>query len=744
MPRTRQDKSKRTETSAYLRAKMLEFSLNLLRSETLRLDEDIFILLDTYLPLSKLPQAVLPAEFPASCPKDDYVPPFRAMLSRLDRYWNTGASATWKAMFLKPYDNKVKTLLKKRTKNDSYLLRLNEILHLFSLSPCACECLAATYLIAEYQSFQRALCVSRGMNNLSGRRQLFTSMLDMPAHVIKAEMGADAPLRKYGFVDHDFDLSSTCAEFLNGLTEEPLSSRYFRKCTEDALELEAHSLLQEDIRMMQMMIRNRDPRREGVNLLLYGVPGSGKTALARSLGQAMGLTVYEINQIKADADDRKEVFRYAALSACLESVDLQRSLIIVDEADEMLNSRRQGGGFFQQFTPTHDGDKGTINELMDKHRGAVVWITNDHGGIDPSTCRRFDYAVRFSAFTQEQRQRVWRQCLTKHGVTVFPDAEIQELASRYAINAGGIDLAVRNVRRALCQENSPEAGKSLAVETVAGVLKSHLKLVNPRLKLDKTTENAKGYSLDGLQIKGEPSLADMLGALRGFDQHLSEGLAAKAGIRNMNLLMYGPPGSGKTEFAKYVARELGRPLAVHQASDLLDCYVGNTEKNIRDAFEKAQAERAILFLDEADSLLTTRAKAVRSWEVTQVNELLASMESFAGILLCATNFKENLDPAALRRFNLKVQFDYLAPEGCEVFYRRFLGDLPAEPIASTELAELHRLEHLTPGDFKVVWQEFTFLPRTSMTHRKLLDALAAEAGAKSGLPTRRVGFNLPS
>ena len=98
-------------------------------------------------------------------------------------------------------------------------------------------------------------------------------------------------------------------------------------------------------------------------------------------------------------------------------------------------------------------------------------------------------------------------------------------------------------------------------------------------------------------------------------------------------------------------------VVVKMCSDLLNMYVGGTEKLIKQAFEQAEAENAILFLDEIDGLLQNRERAHQTWEVTQVNELLHRMENFNGVLIGATNFSANLDQAVLRRFTFKLEFD---------------------------------------------------------------------------------------
>jgi transitional endoplasmic reticulum ATPase len=76
----------------------------------------------------------------------------------------------------------------------------------------------------------------------------------------------------------------------------------------------------------------------------------------------------------------------------------------------------------------------------------------------------------------------------------------------------------------------------------------------------------------------------------------------------------------------------------------------------------------VLLLDEADSFLQDRTLAHCQWEVTEVNELLTQMEAFDGLFICATNLLDRLDPAALRRFGLKLEFLALRPEQASSLY----------------------------------------------------------------------------
>jgi SpoVK/Ycf46/Vps4 family AAA+-type ATPase len=156
-------------------------------------------------------------------------------------------------------------------------------------------------------------------------------------------------------------------------------------------------------------------------------------------------------------------------------------------------------------------------------------------------------------------------------------------------------------------------------------------------------------------------------------------------------------------------------------------------------FAQAREQDAVLVLDEADSFLADRRDAQRSWEVTQVNELLTQMEAFDGIFICTTNLMERLDPASLRRFAFKVCFKPLLPEQR---WKMFLQELQRLG-GSAEDAEGYKsavsgLEQLTPGDFAVAARQFE-LWGVPATAAGLLEPLRSECRLK-GAESRKIGF----
>lgn len=206
--------------------------------------------------------------------------------------------------------------------------------------------------------------------------------------------------------------------------------------------------------------------------------------------------------------------------------------------------------------------------------------------------------------------------------------------------------------------------------------------------------------------------------------------------------MTGPPGTGKTAFARYLARRAGAELIVKTAADILSRWVGGTEENLRSAFEEAEREEAILLFDEIDGILADRSHANRNWEVTQVNELLSCMETHTGIFLAATNARQRLDTASVRRFTLKLDFDTLDSQGRRIFWRTYLAPLTSKRLAPKEAATLDQIPNLTPADFALVAQQQKLLSDSSTTNHHLLNALTREAQAKNPDNRPPMGFHL--
>ena len=131
----------------------------------------------------------------------------------------------------------------------------------------------------------------------------------------------------------------------------------------------------------------------------------------------------------------------------------------------------------------------------------------------------------------------------------------------------------------------------------------------------------------------------------------------KAGVAtNLSIMLYGPPGCGKTTLAHYIAKKSGLPLVTARLDTLVSSLLGSTAKNIRRVFDFANTKPCILFIDEFDAIAKARDDEHEHGELKRViNSLLQSIDNFNNVLITATNHSEILDNAVWRRFDTVVQ-----------------------------------------------------------------------------------------
>ena len=157
-------------------------------------------------------------------------------------------------------------------------------------------------------------------------------------------------------------------------------------------------------------------------------------------------------------------------------------------------------------------------------------------------------------------------------------------------------------------------------------------------------------------------------------------------------------------------------------------------------FREAEAENGILLLDEADSYLQDRRGAQRSYELTEVNEMLQGMERFKGIFICTTNLMDRIDQAALRRFTFKIQFKPLTRFQRETLFVKEVLDGDADRLENAQQSRLAALDQLCLGDFAAVKRQGVILD-TIMDSEEFLSQLESEHRIKPEVrETRNMGF----
>lgn len=207
--------------------------------------------------------------------------------------------------------------------------------------------------------------------------------------------------------------------------------------------------------------------------------------------------------------------------------------------------------------------------------------------------------------------------------------------------------------------------------------------------------------------------------------------AVKRHQKGVNILLYGEPGTGKTELAKTLGQRLECSLYSigEQQGDIEEHDDNRYDKLLRAQKLLQKDENVLLLVDEADSFLQDRSNAVRNWEVTQINEMLTQMEKHKFPFVCTTNLMEKLDKASLRRFTFKVQYNYLSKQQRTQCFEHFFG---------FQNVNLNDLSSLTPGDFKVVYNKAEMMDCLN-DKNKLLEMLEQELKNKAPV-ARHIGF----
>ena len=562
----------------------------------------------------------------------------------------------------------------------------------------------------------------------SGRPQYYAMAVDRSYPEVLAALSTKGRLMRYGCLTDEYLFNQKeFGGYFEGTDSSPLDERYYRRSDEEALPWEFFGrLASEDGAVLKDMLA---ARRGGgrLNILFYGVPGAGKTSFARTLAAKTGLKAYDLLQGEADEKNISAETRLAGIQIFNARMATGGGkLLVVDEADELLRTSGAAvGGRIRGGS-----EKGVINTVLDGMKMPAIWISNASSeDMDESVRRRFDYSVHFRSLTLAQREKIWRNNIRRLGMgELIPESRAAALAERYETSAGGITMVLENVKRL-----NPDSDR--AAELVEKIMRPHCELMHSAI-MDGKGKPAADYSLEGLNIKGEVGLDHILDAVRNFQRERDRGVLTKqADHPRMNLLLWGPPGTGKTEYVKYLGSVLGTKVVVKMGSDLLDRFVGGTEERIAEAFAEAEAEKSILFLDEIDGLLQNRARADHSWEVTQVNELLHQMENFNGVMVGATNFFDGLDQAVLRRFTFKIEFGYLDDAGKRTFFERMFDT----KLSAEDAARLDAVAALSPGDFRTVRQSLYYLG-SGVSNAMRIGELEKESSVKSGVRRGRLGF----
>jgi len=454
-------------------------------------------------------------------------------------------------------------------------------------------------------------------------------------------------------------------------------------------------------------------------VLLHGPPGCGKTLLAKAVANESGARFYVINgpelmsKFYGESEENlRKVFDQAEKSS--------PSIIFIDEIDSLAPKREEVRG---------EVEKRMVSQLLTlldglKSRGKIIVIgaTNIPNSLDPALRRpgRLDREIEIGVPDKPGRKEIMQ--IHTRGMPLDKDVDIDKIAE---ITYGYVGADIT----ALCKESAMHALRRVLPDI--SVIKEDKPLPPDVLKKLIVTKEDFEHALKMVQPSGMREVMIEIpkvkwtdvGGLAAVKQSLIEAVDwplknpkvfERMGIRPpKGVLLYGPPGCGKTMLAKAVANESGANFIYVKASELLSMWVGESEKHVRDIFRRAkQVAPAIIFFDEIDALTPKRgAGAGSDSHVTErvVSQMLAEMSGLEEmkdvIVLAATNRPDMLDTALLRPGRFDRHILVPTPDRGARFeiFKIHAGGMPVDGVSLEDLAD--KTDGYSGADIEAVCRE---------------------------------------
>ncbi|HKP82028.1 MAG TPA: ATP-binding protein [Pyrinomonadaceae bacterium] len=373
---------------------------------------------------------------------------------------------------------------------------------------------------------------------------------------------------------------------------------------------------------------------------LYGRPGSGRRALAAMASRHAGLPLLVADARRIPNGEMSESDYLWRL--CREAL-LLPAILLVEHFDELSQDNRhrelaaliETAGYFAPVTFLS---------------GSRLW--------KPENPQQFCLSLECPVPNATTRINFWREHL-KDQCEDFKDTDLVELSSKFHFTEGQINQTVKAAEhRAYWEKQSThgltpalinEAARTIATPSLMGLGRkvesefSWTDIVLPESQLTQLQE-----------IASHAKRSQVIFESWGFARNFAYG-------RGIAALFEGQSGTGKTMAASIIGRALGLDVYQIDLASVVSKYIGETEKNLSRIFAEAQDSNAILFFDEADALFGKRSEvkdAHDRYANIETAYLLQRMEEYSGIVILATNMKQNLDEAFVRRMRFIIHFPF--------------------------------------------------------------------------------------
>ena len=401
------------------------------------------------------------------------------------------------------------------------------------------------------------------------------------------------------------------------------------------------------------LVRENTP----INIVITGKDGCGKHSLIENI---YGETERKLLTFSWEAyennNDRQTFLQDAESFVEMVGADVCIFDYTAKQTEELTQERMPSD--FSGFVKSLNDHKHILIMTMEEKNRSV---RNDIGNV---------VMVRMEIPTPEERIMAWRQLLQKYE---SKELSPEVLGNKYRMHVGEIAAVLKNAFYICCSHGRTQITKEDIILAIrqknSGELGPFAELQDPcfswddMIVEDEVHKNLR-YIVDRILYR------NVVGQKWGYDDILKYGKGVCA-------LFYGPPGTGKTMAARVLANELGIDLYRIDLSRMVSKYVGETQKNITQLFERAKNMDAILFFDEADAFFSKRTEVSDANDRnsnSEVAHLLQKLEEYEGISILATNLKDNIDDAFKRRFKYMVHFQLPAAEERRALWKKMLPD----------------------------------------------------------------------
>ncbi|XP_073292161.1 peroxisomal ATPase PEX6 isoform X2 [Primulina huaijiensis] len=471
-----------------------------------------------------------------------------------------------------------------------------------------------------------------------------------------------------------------------------------------------------------------------IAILLHGLPGCGKRTVIRYVAHQLGLHVveYSCHNFMTSSENKTsvalaEAFDVASSKPTSQDVSSHEQVGVNSEVASVIKQftepfNEDEYGYFEENSP--DDSHLKIDETINCHPVILIAAADSSEGLPPTIRRCFSHEIKMGALSEKQRLQLLSQSLQ----SVFqsnPDISVEKMIKDIVGQTSG--FMPRDLRALIADAGAnliSEVGmadsgleertsESNLIEDDKKISAAHLGLGKDNLT--KALEQSKRRNASALGTPKVPNIKwEDVGGLEDVKKSIldtvqlpllhkdlfSSGLRKRSGV-----LLYGPPGTGKTLLAKAVATECSLNFLSVKGPELINMYIGESEKNIRDIFQKARTARpCVIFFDELDSLAPARGASGDSGGVMDrvVSQMLAEIDGLNDssqdlFIIGASNRPDLIDPALLR----PGRFDKLLYVGVnsEASYRERVLKALTRKFKLHEHVSLYEIAQKCPPNF---------------------------------------------